>query len=67
VRRQDVEILVDRSQEFSMDAVLVRGKIRATLFLPYPQAVVRIDNLPALNPATGLDSIAEPSKATRKR
>jgi HK97 family phage major capsid protein len=51
VRRQDVEILVDRSQEFTKDAVLVRGKIRATLFLPYPQAVVRVDNLPAPDPS----------------
>jgi uncharacterized protein len=65
VRRQDVEILVDRSQEFTRDAVLVRGKIRATLFLPYPEAVVRIDNLPALNPATGGMSVEEPKKARR--
>jgi HK97 family phage major capsid protein/HK97 family phage prohead protease len=52
VRRMDVEVLVDRSQEFSSDAVLVRGKLRATLFLPYPQAVVLVEDLPAPNPAT---------------
>lgn len=67
VRRQDVEVLVDRSQEFTKDAVLVRGKIRASLFLPYPQAVVRVDNLPALNPATGLAMLTEPPKQRAKR
>jgi len=51
VRRRDVTIEVDRSQEFTKDAVFVRGKLRATLFLPYPQAVVKITNVPAPDPA----------------
>jgi HK97 family phage major capsid protein len=50
VRRRDVTIEVDRSQEFTKDAVFVRGKLRATLFLPYPQAVVKIVNVPAPDP-----------------
>jgi HK97 family phage major capsid protein/HK97 family phage prohead protease len=67
VRRQDVEVLVDRSEEFTKDAVLVRGKIRASLFLPYPRAVVLVENLPALNPATGLAMLTEPTKQRAKR
>src|SRR5581483_1866974 len=51
VRRQEVEILVDRSQEFTKDAVLVRGKIRAALFLPYPEAVCLVTNAPAPDPS----------------
>ena len=41
---------VDRSQEFSADSVLIRGKVRATLFLPHTE-VVRINNVPAPDPA----------------
>jgi hypothetical protein len=51
VRRRDSTIEVDRSQEFSSDAVLVRGKVRATLFVPYPEAIVKITNVPAPDPA----------------
>ena len=51
VRRRDVTVEVDRSQEFTSDAVLVRGKVRATLFLPYVEAVVKITNVPAPDPA----------------
>jgi HK97 family phage major capsid protein/HK97 family phage prohead protease len=71
VRRQDVEVLVDRSQEFTKDAVLVRGKIRATLFVPYPEAIVKITGLPAPDPATtALQSPGPeetPPKAAAKR
>lgn len=51
VRRRDVTVEVDRSQEFTKDAVLLRGKVRATLFLPYTEAVVKITNVPAPDPA----------------
>ncbi len=51
VNRRDVTVEVDRSQEFSADAILVRGKVRASLFLPYPQAVCRIVNVPATDPS----------------
>ena len=50
VRRRDVTVEVDRSQEFSADAVLVRGKLRASLFLPHPEVVVKIINVPAPDP-----------------
>ncbi len=50
VRRRDVTVEVDRSQEFSADSVLIRGKVRATLFLPHTE-VVRINNVPAPDPA----------------
>jgi HK97 family phage major capsid protein/HK97 family phage prohead protease len=50
VRRRDVTVEVDRSQEFSSDAVLVRGKLRATLFLPHVEAVCVIENAPAPDP-----------------
>jgi hypothetical protein len=51
VRRRDVTIEVDRSQEFSSDAVLVRGKLRACSFFPYSQAIVKIENVPAPDPS----------------
>jgi HK97 family phage major capsid protein/HK97 family phage prohead protease len=41
-RRRDTTIEVDRSQEFTNDAVLVRGKVRAALGTPYPQAIVKL-------------------------
>ena len=50
VRRRDVTFEVDRSQEFSSDAVLIRGKLRATLFLPHLEAVCVISNAPAPDP-----------------
>jgi HK97 family phage major capsid protein/HK97 family phage prohead protease len=53
------QVLVDRSEEFSRDAVLVKGRVRAGLGTPYPQSIVRIrnvaspaiDTLPMLTPA----------------
>jgi HK97 family phage major capsid protein len=51
VRRQEVEMLTDRSAEFTTDAVLVRAKLRACLFTPYPKAIVHIENLPAPDPS----------------
>jgi HK97 family phage major capsid protein len=46
-RRRDVTIEVDRSEEFSKDAVLVRGKIRAALGTPHPEAVVKLTGVDA--------------------
>jgi len=45
VRRRDVTIEVDRSQEFKKDAVFVRGRARATLGTQYPEAIVHIKNV----------------------
>jgi HK97 family phage major capsid protein len=73
VRRRDITVEVDRSQEFSSDAVLVRGKLRGTLFVPYEGApVVKIVNAPSPDPATGgamlMGAEAEEAKpTTRKR
>jgi HK97 family phage major capsid protein/HK97 family phage prohead protease len=50
VRRVDTEILVDRSAEFETDQIAVRGRLRATLFVPYPEAVCLIENVPAPDP-----------------
>lgn len=52
VRRRDVTIEVDRSEEFSSDAVKVRGKLRATLAAPFAsQVVVKVINAPAPDPS----------------
>ena len=51
IRRRDVTLEVDRSSEFASDAVLVRGKLRATLFLPHVEAVCVILNAPAPDPS----------------
>jgi len=51
VRRRDVVIEVDRSEEFSNDAILVRGKLRGAPAFPYPQAIVKIAGVPTPNPA----------------
>jgi HK97 family phage major capsid protein len=45
VRRRDVTIEVDRSQEFDHDAVFVRGRARAVLGTEYPEAIVQIKNV----------------------
>jgi uncharacterized protein len=45
VRRLETRIEVDRSQEFTKDAVFVRGKVRAALGTAYPQAAVLIKNV----------------------
>ena len=50
VRRRDVTLEVSREQEFSSDAILIRGKLRATLFLPHVEAVCMITNAPAPDP-----------------
>lgn len=44
VRRTDVEVELDRSRLFDQDASEVRGKLRADLLLPNPEAVVRLPN-----------------------
>jgi hypothetical protein len=50
VRRRDITIEVDRSQEFIKDAVFVRGKLRAAPAFPYPEAIVKIMNVPTRDP-----------------
>ena len=42
VRRQDVEIELDRSRLFDVDESEMRAKLRADLLVPNPAAVVRI-------------------------
>lgn len=51
-RRRDVTIEVDRSEEFSSDSVLVRGKLRAAIGTATPEAIVRITGVdaPPINP-----------------
>ena len=46
-RRRDVTVEVDRSQEFTTDAVLVRGKLRAAPGTPHPEAIVKITGVAA--------------------
>ena len=52
VRRRDVRIEVDRSQEFSNDMVQLRGKLRGAPVFSYPQAIVKIAGVPTPNPAS---------------
>jgi HK97 family phage major capsid protein len=47
VIRRDVTVEVDRSQEFSSDAVLVRGKYRLGFGTPHPQSVVKLTGIDA--------------------
>jgi HK97 family phage major capsid protein len=42
VRRQDVEVELDRSRLFNTDQSEMRGKLRADLIVPNPAAVARI-------------------------
>ena len=39
------QVLVDRSEEFSKDNVLIKGRVRAGLGTPYPQSIVRLENV----------------------
>jgi len=39
------QVLVDRSEEFSKDSVLIKGRVRAGQGTPYPQAIVRLKNV----------------------
>jgi hypothetical protein len=50
VRRQDATVEVDRSREFEIDGVLVRGKLRATMVVPHAQAVAIVQDLPSPAP-----------------
>ena len=43
VRRQDAEIELDRSRLFNEDESEIRGKLRADLLLPNPEAVVLLE------------------------
>ena len=45
VRRQDATVELDRSRLFDIDASEIRGKLRADLIVPNPQAVVRISGV----------------------
>jgi HK97 family phage major capsid protein len=67
IRRMEVRVEVDRSAEWDRDAVSIRSKVRARLFLPYPEAVVRIDNLPAPDPTESGEPVTATRTATRKR
>jgi phage head maturation protease len=53
VRRQDSIIEVDRSQEFSSDQIQVRSRARLCPVFPYPQAIVKVINVPSPNPTLG--------------
>jgi HK97 family phage major capsid protein len=50
VRRRDITVEVDRSQEFTSDSVLVRGKLRGAPVFPYPKAVCKITSVPSTLP-----------------
>ena len=63
VRRRDITIEVDRSQEFTSDAVLVRGKLRSAPAFPYPQAIVKIVNVPTADP-TGTTTVTAKAKSS---
>ena len=45
VRRRDITIEVDRSEEFSNDAVKVRGKLRAAIGTAHPEAICEVTNV----------------------
>ena len=47
VLRRAVTVEVDRAQEFSKDAVLVRGRYRLGLGVPHPQSIVKLTNIDA--------------------
>ena len=47
VLRRQVTVEVDRSQEFTKDAVLVRGRYRLGLGIPSPQTIVKLTNVDA--------------------
>ena len=48
VRRQDVEVELDRSRLFNTDQSEMRGKLRADLIVPNPAAVARIIGIRAV-------------------
>lgn len=47
VMRREVTIEVDRSEEFSSDAVLVRGRYRLGLGVPHPSSIVKLTGIEA--------------------
>jgi uncharacterized protein len=47
VIRKTVTVEVDRSAEFSSDAVLVRGRYRLGLGVPHPQSIVKLTGISA--------------------
>ena len=63
VRRRDITIEVDRSQEFTSDAVLVRGEVRSAPAFPYPQAIVKIINVPTADPTAPAGPAAAKAKS----
>jgi HK97 family phage major capsid protein len=47
VLRRAVTVEIDRSQEFSRDAILARGRYRLGLGVPHPQSIVRLTGVDA--------------------
>jgi HK97 family phage major capsid protein/HK97 family phage prohead protease len=47
VVRRDITVEVDRSQEFSKDAVLVRGKYRLGMDVLHPESIVKLTGIDA--------------------
>ncbi|MEJ7893537.1 MAG: phage major capsid protein [Solirubrobacteraceae bacterium] len=47
VIRRQVTVEIDRSQEFSRDAVLARGRYRLGLGVPHPQSIVKLTGITA--------------------
>jgi HK97 family phage major capsid protein len=47
VIRRNVSVEIDRSQEFSRDAVLARGRYRLGLGVPYPQSIIKLTGVAA--------------------
>jgi HK97 family phage major capsid protein len=75
VRRLEAVIEIDRSAEFTSDAVLVRGRVRATIGSPHTNAIVKLTNIaaPIIGGVTVSGTSAQPQAAeaqatsTRKR
>jgi len=47
VLRRSVTVEIDRSQEFSSDAILARGRYRLGLGVPHPQSIVKLTGIDA--------------------
>lgn len=70
VRRMDTVIEVSREQEFTTDAILVRGRVRVVLGTVYPEAIVKLTGLAAppipgssQTGATGMSAQVQTAKA----
>jgi HK97 family phage major capsid protein len=62
VRRMDTTIEIDRSAEFTTDAVLVRGRVRVTIGSPHTNAIVKLTgiNAPVIGGVTVSGTSAQP-------